>query len=100
MDHHHEKAMDLLVQEKLAMVHRDLMGHQFAWPFLEPVDPVALNLPTYFDVIKSPMDMGTMHSKLKRGEYTDPNAYKADMVLMFENAITFNEEDTQEGSVG
>ena len=30
------------------------------WPFAIPVDPVALNIPDYFDVIKQPMDLGTI----------------------------------------
>jgi hypothetical protein len=35
----------------------------------EPVDPVALGIPTYFDVIKTPMDLGTVSARLARGGY-------------------------------
>jgi hypothetical protein len=28
-----------------------LMKEQVAWPFLEPVDPVALNIPDYFNIV-------------------------------------------------
>ena len=38
--------------------------HKFAWPFHKPVDPVALGLPDYFDVIKEPMDMSKIKQKL------------------------------------
>jgi hypothetical protein len=41
-----------------------------------------------------------MKAKLKKGEYMSPEDYKADMILMFENAIEFNKEDTREESVG
>ncbi len=34
-----------------------LMKQQIAWAFLEPVDPVKLNIVDYFDVIKTPMDL-------------------------------------------
>jgi hypothetical protein len=81
-------------------LHKKLSSHALAWPFLHPVDPVALNLPTYFDIIKNPMDLSTMKAKLKKGEYMSPEDYKADMILMFENAIEFNKEDTREESVG
>ena len=33
------------------------MRRKSAWPFLEPVDPVALNIPDYPDVVKHPMDL-------------------------------------------
>ena len=29
-----------------------LKKHPSSWPFLQPVDPVALQIPTYFDIIK------------------------------------------------
>ncbi|DBA02675.1 TPA: hypothetical protein N0F65_010500 [Lagenidium giganteum] len=80
--------------------HERLMAHERAWPFLEPVDPVALNLPTYFDIIKNPMDMSTMLMKLQQHEYETPDEYRDDMVLMFENAMEFNRDDTHEESVG
>ena len=33
---------------------------RFASPFYEPVDPVALGIPDYLDIIKCPMDLGTI----------------------------------------
>ena len=35
----------------------------------EPVDPIALGIPTYFDVIKSPMDLGTILMRLTQRGY-------------------------------
>jgi hypothetical protein len=37
-----------------------LMKHDLGGPFEQPVDPVFLNIPTYFDVIKNPMDFSTV----------------------------------------
>jgi hypothetical protein len=33
--------------------------------FAERVDPVALNIPDYFEIVKRPMDFGLIRSKLK-----------------------------------
>jgi bromodomain-containing factor 1 len=60
--------------------------------FLEPVDPVALNIPTYHSVIKQPMDLGTMTAKLDNGEYESASAFKADFHLMIKNCTKFNPE--------
>lgn len=59
-------------------------------PFLEPVDPVALKVPNYFDVVKKPMDLSTIETKLTTGQYSDPWEYVDDVWLMFNNAWLFN----------
>lgn len=58
--------------------------------FNHPVDPVALNLPTYFVKIKNPMDLGTVKTKLQRGEYRELESAVADIRLVFDNALLFN----------
>ncbi|CAH0486817.1 unnamed protein product [Peronospora farinosa] len=84
---------------KCVRLHAELSRHSLAWPFLEPVDPVLLNIPTYFDVISHPMDLSTMGTKLNKNEYNDPVEYRADLLLMFANAIEFNQDDEREDSV-
>jgi bromodomain-containing factor 1 len=32
--------------------------HPFATPFLNKVDPIALNIPDYLDIVKEPIDLG------------------------------------------
>ncbi|EKX40865.1 hypothetical protein GUITHDRAFT_75230, partial [Guillardia theta CCMP2712] len=54
------------------------------------VDPIALDIPTYFEIIKHPMDLGTVRSKLISGSYKDINAFAADVRLTFDNAMLFN----------
>lgn len=70
--------------------------HQKNWPqnqwFTTPVDPVALNIPTYHSVIKQPMDLGTMNEKLQRGEYESAKDFKSDFNLIIKNCIKFNGE--------
>lgn len=65
--------------------------HQhIAFPFLLPVDPVALNIPHYHKVIKNPMDLGTVGTKLSRGQYENAKEFEADIRLIFSNCYKFN----------
>ena len=70
-----------------------LSSHPSSWPFLQPVDPVALNIPTYFSEIKRPMDISTMAGK----SYGGVEEMREDLVLMFENAVLFNGPDSEVG---
>lgn len=92
--------MDSLTLRKCIKLHERLSTSELAWPFLEPVDPVAMNLPTYFDVVRHPMDLHTMHTKLSNHQYQTPVEYREDFELMCANAIEFNKDDVYEGSVG
>ncbi len=63
--------------------------------FREPVDPNALGIPDYFQVIKKPMDMSTIKQKLDNGAYKDPWEFVDDVWLMFENAWVYNKKNTR-----
>ncbi len=67
-----------------------MMKAKGAMFFLEPVDPVALNLPDYFDIVKEPMDYNTIKDKIKRGDYSEPAEFEKDMLLVYGNAILYN----------
>ena len=58
--------------------------------FQQPVDPVALNIPNYRQIIKQPMDLATMRQKLKQGQYGSAKECRKDFELMIENCLTFN----------
>lgn len=58
--------------------------------FLEEVDVVALGIPNYFDIIKKPMDLSKITSKLYNGEYQTPKDFQSDVNLMFRNCYKFN----------
>lgn len=73
---------------------KSVSEHEYAVFFLEPVDPVALGCPTYFDEISHPMDISTMRSKLKRHEYQGPKEFMDDFKLMVKNCIKFNGEES------
>ncbi|KAH0984600.1 hypothetical protein GBA52_011777 [Prunus armeniaca] len=67
-----------------------LMSHQFSWVFNTPVDVVKLKIPDYFTVIKHPMDLGTVKTKIASGSYSSPLEFAADVRTTFTNAMTYN----------
>ncbi|KAB5532118.1 hypothetical protein DKX38_018788 [Salix brachista] len=67
-----------------------LMAHQFGWIFSTPVDVVKMNIPDYFTIIKHPMDLGTVKSRIISGEYSSPLGFAADVRLSFANAMKYN----------
>ncbi|KAG9446644.1 hypothetical protein H6P81_012772 [Aristolochia fimbriata] len=69
---------------------KKMMTHSFGWVFNKPVDVVELNIPDYFNVIKHPMDLGTIKTNLESGAYSSPLAFMADVRLTFSNAMTYN----------
>ncbi|GMG19332.1 unnamed protein product [Ambrosiozyma monospora] len=72
----------------------------FSFPFLQPVDPVALDCPTYFEIVKEPMDLGTVGSKLQNGEYENADQFERDVRLVFQNCYAFNPEGTPVNMMG
>ena len=58
--------------------------------FNQPVNPEELGIPQYFSVIKRPMDLGTVMSKLRGGQYHTVHACFQDIELVFNNAMYFN----------
>ncbi|KAH6593873.1 hypothetical protein BASA50_007098 [Batrachochytrium salamandrivorans] len=76
-------------------VTRNMKKRKDAIIFLVPVDPVALNIPTYFTVIKHPMDISTIEKKLQARSYADIAAVKSDFETMFNNCYLFNGHDAQ-----
>jgi len=78
-------------QELLKVVYH----HEDGWVFNVPVDPVELGLPDYHDIVKKPMDLGTIQKKLDRGDngqYHSLDEFCADVYLTFDNALLYNEE--------
>jgi bromodomain-containing factor 1 len=73
----------------VAELHKKKHG-TYAYPFLHPVDPVALNIPNYLRIIKKPMDFGTIQSNLKSGLYVSAKEFYADSKLVFANCYKFN----------
>ena len=52
--------MDEETVKQCIQITENLMEDDNAWPFLKPVDPLEDNCPSYYNVIKNPMDLGTI----------------------------------------
>jgi bromodomain-containing factor 1 len=80
-------------QKFLSALLRQVKKPKDALPFLQPVDPVKLNIPRYFDIITRPMDISTIEKKLNSGQYPVAQALVDDFNLMVNNCVTFNGPD-------
>ncbi|WVF68463.1 hypothetical protein IAT40_003229 [Kwoniella sp. CBS 6097] len=76
-----------------ALVNQALKNPLSEW-FRVAVDPVALGIPQYFDIIppEDARDMGLIKSKLDKGQYREARQVDADVELMVENARMFNSD--------
>ena len=59
-----------------------------------PVDPVRDGAENYFEIVKNPMDLNTMKSKIHDNKYKTVEEFVADIHLICNNAITFNGENS------
>jgi len=62
----------------------------YAWPFYKPVDTESLDLHDYTQVIKKPMDLGTIKVKMDNRDYRTPAEFATDMRLIFTNCYKYN----------
>lgn len=65
----------------------------YAWPFYKPVDAELLGLHDYHDIIKKPMDLGTVKRKMDEREYAGAAEFAADVRLIFTNCYKYNPPD-------
>ncbi|KAJ0181087.1 hypothetical protein K1T71_003172 [Dendrolimus kikuchii] len=65
----------------------------YAWPFYKPVDAELLGLHDYFDIIKKPMDLGTVKHKMDSRAYKTAAEFAADVRLIFTNCYKYNPPD-------
>ena len=64
------------------MLHK-IMKMPNAFIFSEPVDWKALELPDYPAIVKKPMDLGTIETKLTKGKYATVQNFVADVTLVW-----------------
>ncbi|KAI3445587.1 hypothetical protein Pfo_002252 [Paulownia fortunei] len=70
---------------------RKVMKMDAAEPFNAPVNPVALGIPDYFDVINTPMDFGTICSNLEKGvKYKNSEDVFKDVQYIWDNCYKYN----------
>ena len=87
------------VTHKCLPVIQELIDDQFGWVFHDAVDPVALGLPDYFEVVKKPMHLELVKKKLENAIYPEMDMFARDVRLVFENAILYNGESSEVGEL-
>ena len=63
---------------------------QSSTAFRQPVDHVAMNIPSYPNIIAKPMDLRTLEENLKENKYPTVDAFTADFNQIVQNCETFN----------
>eukprot|EP00042_Codosiga_hollandica_P043582 m.414445 g.414445 ORF g.414445 m.414445 type:complete len:1229 (+) comp56592_c0_seq9:156-3842(+) len=64
-----------------------------SWLFLTPVS--VAECPDYYDIIKQPMDLSMIRTKLDSMLYFDAEDFARDMRLMVQNCFTYNQESSE-----
>lgn len=83
-----EKTFD----EHCRFVVETLVNHKSSWPFREPVS--IEEVADYYDVIKDPIDLQTMTTRISEGYYTTVDLFIDDVIRMFTNCRKYNDKDT------
>lgn len=78
---------------------KEFMDDKLSSLFLEPFHPDKEIQKEYYSIIKKPMDLSTIMSRLKENSYLSIGDWSDDMNLVFENAIKYNGEDSLVGSI-
>jgi hypothetical protein len=92
--HLHTRSVRLEAElHPLRLILARLMGnlaHNRRGIFNVPVDPFALGIPDYHDIIKKPMDLGTVKNRLHCLFYRSRQEAANDIRLCFQNAMMYN----------
>ena len=82
------------MRKKCMPVLKKLQEYEYGWIFNDPVNPVELNLPDYWEIIKKPMDLGNVKKKLDNDNYRNVDEFADDVRLVFDNAVQYNGLDS------
>ncbi|XP_058297226.1 bromodomain-containing protein 8 isoform X4 [Hylobates moloch] len=81
----------LLFKKTLLPVWKMIASHRFSSPFLKPVSE--RQAPGYKDVVKRPMDLTSLKRNLSKGQIRTMAQFLRDLMLMFQNAVMYNDSD-------
>ncbi|GAX77796.1 hypothetical protein CEUSTIGMA_g5239.t1 [Chlamydomonas eustigma] len=63
-------------------------------PFQQPVDPIRLGIPDYFNYVSHPMDLLTIKEKLANLNYSSPLEFRDDVRQVWLNCTLYNHPNT------
>jgi hypothetical protein len=73
-----------------ALLKDRVMTHPSSVPFRRPVNAAAMKLKDYHEIVKKPVDLGTIYARCYLGEYKKLMDVVQDVKLMVSNAKLFN----------
>lgn len=77
---------------KCRAITEKLLSHPLSNLFSHPIDPEIDQAPNYLQIIKNPMDLGTIHKRIEDGTYKSVNHWISDVNLVWSNSILYNTE--------
>ncbi|OQR98829.1 histone acetyltransferase [Achlya hypogyna] len=80
------------LKAQLQALWKSLSNHRSAWPFHEPVDTKLVT--DYLDIVKTPVDLTSIHKRIDENGYANKAAFKADLMLMCDNCMLYNSSET------
>jgi len=92
-------APDIDSMQRCALLLEDMRKNPLSEWFREVVQWQELGLIDYPQVIKTPMDLGSIHKKMQHKEYLSVEDFAHDMRLVWQNAITYNSAASMFGVV-
>lgn len=63
--------------------------------FREPVDWKAMGLLDYLNIVKSPMDLGTIKTKIEASKYNSLDEIASDVRLVWRNCMLYNRDGSE-----
>ena len=66
--------------------------------FHNPVDPDRYGIPDYFEIVKDPIDFGTIKQRLNHSQYMGMQEVIEDIQRCFDNCLLYNGEDSPAGA--
>ncbi|CAD8068392.1 unnamed protein product [Paramecium sonneborni] len=68
--------------------------------FHNPVDEKKYGINDYYDIVKKPMDFGTVKQKLNTNQYKNCKEFYNDIILVFDNCVLYNGSENEVGQIG
>ncbi|KZT74388.1 Bromodomain-containing protein [Daedalea quercina L-15889] len=75
-------------QNMIGMLHSQISQHRYGNIFHNPIRKA--EAPDYHDIVKRPMDLKTIKSRIKDGLISNSLEFQRDVYLMFANAMMYN----------
>lgn len=90
----HFSNLDTTLRERMDVLLVTLLRNELALPFAEPVNPKLV--PGYAEIIKTPMDLGTIRTRVSRGFYDQRwEQMVRDVNLVWDNCFAYNRLDAE-----